>query len=74
MTLLPIRFFAASDDPFLPPAGFLCNALLPRPALNFMLIGMAFSATFSNMVSEERLDQIMRSFRPILAFPSLSSF
>ena len=36
--------------------------------LNFMLIGMAFSATFSNMVSEERLDQIMRSFRPVLGF------
>ncbi|MBS6700732.1 MAG: GNAT family N-acetyltransferase [Clostridiales bacterium] len=48
--------------------GFLCNALLPRPMLNFMLIGMAFSATFSNMVSEERLDQIMRSFRPVLGF------
>ena len=40
-------------------AGFLCNSLLPRPVLNFMLIGMAFSATFSNMISEERLEQIM---------------
>lgn len=34
--------------------GFLCNSLLPRPVLNFMLIGMAFSATFSNMISEEQ--------------------
>ena len=46
--------------------GFFCNALLPRPVLNFMLIGMAFSATFSNMVSEERLEQIMQGFNPVL--------
>ncbi|MEG1880382.1 MAG: cation:proton antiporter, partial [Oscillospiraceae bacterium] len=42
------------------------NMVLPKPLLNFMLIGMAFSATFSNMVSEERLDQIMQAFNPIL--------
>ncbi len=47
--------------------GFIFNNLvLPRPVLNFMLIGMAFSATFSNMISEERLNQIMDSFNPIL--------
>ena len=46
--------------------GFLGNSLLPRPVLNFMLIGMAFSATFSNMISEKRLEQIMKSFNPIL--------
>lgn len=47
--------------------GFLFNTwVLPRPVLNFMLIGMAFSATFSNMVSEARLAQIMASFNPIL--------
>lgn len=46
--------------------GFLCNRLLPRPVLNFMLIGMAFSATFSNMISEKRLEQIMKDFNPIL--------
>ena len=47
--------------------GFTFNDLvLPKPVLNFMLIGMAFSATFSNMISEERLDQIMNSFNPIL--------
>lgn len=39
---------------------------MPGPVLNFMLIGMAFSAVFSNMVSEERLDQIMRVFSPVL--------
>ena len=47
--------------------GFLCNNLLPRPVLNFMLIGMAFSATFSNMVSEQRLEKIMKGFNPILS-------
>lgn len=47
-------------------AGFLGNSLLPRPVLNFMLIGMAFSATFANMVTEKRLDQIMKAFNPIL--------
>lgn len=48
-------------------AGFLFNNLiLSKPILNFMLIGMAFSATFSNMVSEERLGQIMNCFNPVL--------
>lgn len=47
--------------------GFLCNSLIfQKPVLNFMIIGMAFSATFANMVSEERLDFIMDSFNPIL--------
>lgn len=48
--------------------GFLFNRLLPRPVLNFMLIGMAFSATFSNMISEKRLEQIMKGFNPLLGF------
>ncbi|MEG1291780.1 MAG: cation:proton antiporter [Lachnospiraceae bacterium] len=47
--------------------GFVINTLvLPKPVLNFMLIGMAFSATFANMVSCERLDEIMEYFQPIL--------
>lgn len=47
--------------------GFIFNTfIMPKPVLNFMLIGMAFSATFANMVSEERLNQIMKSFNPIL--------
>lgn len=45
---------------------FFNHAVMPRPVLNFMLIGMAFSATFANMVSEERLEQIMSAFHPIL--------
>lgn len=47
--------------------GFLCNTyLMPKPVLNFMLMGMAFSATFSNIVSEERLEEIVGAFNPIL--------
>lgn len=47
--------------------GIVCNTyLMPEPLLNFMLMGMAFSTTFSNMVSEERLEQIVDDFNPIL--------
>ena len=49
--------------------GFVFNYfILPEPVLNFMLIGMAFSATFANMVSGERLLHIMDVFNPILGF------
>lgn len=48
-------------------AGFFFNYIvMPKPLLNFMLMGMAFSATFSNMVSETRLQEIMRSFNLML--------
>lgn len=60
LLLLVIMLFVASG------AGFICNGLLPRPVLNFMLIGMAFSATFSNRVTGERLKQIMDVFNPVL--------
>lgn len=47
--------------------GFLFNyVILPKPVLNFMLIGMAFSATFANIISEEQLGYIMDSFNPVL--------
>ena len=47
--------------------GFVFNHfVMPSPVLNFMLMGMAFSAAFSNMVTEERLEQIMQGFNPIL--------
>ncbi len=42
------------------------NLILEEPMLNFILIGMGFSATFANMVSEERLLEIMNGFNPIL--------
>lgn len=47
--------------------GYVCNTfLMPSPLLNFMLMGMAFSAAFSNIVSEERLRQITHAFDPLL--------
>lgn len=47
--------------------GFICNTyLMPSPVLNFMLMGMAFSAVFSNIVSEEKLSQINADFNPVL--------
>lgn len=49
--------------------GFAVNTwILPKPVLNFMLIGMAFSATFANMVTPERLEEIMENYQPILGF------
>jgi Kef-type K+ transport system membrane component KefB len=47
--------------------GFICNTyLMKSPLLNFMLMGMAFSAAFSNLVNEERLEQIVNDFNPLL--------
>lgn len=48
--------------------GLLCNKyLMPSPVLNFMLMGMAYSAAFSNMITGERLEEITKDFNPILA-------
>lgn len=40
--------------------------ILAEPVLNFLLIGLAFSGTFANIVSDERVIQIMYAFNPIL--------
>ncbi len=49
--------------------GFLFNSLvMPQPVLNFMLIGMAFSATFANRIPPERLESLLKSFNPVLGF------
>ncbi len=48
-------------------AGILCNNhLMPSPVLNFMLMGMAFSAAFANMITAEQLQKITKAFNPIL--------
>lgn len=48
--------------------GLLCNKyLMPSPVLNFMLMGMAYSAAFSNMITGEKLEEITKDFNPILA-------
>lgn len=52
--------------------GFLFNyVVLPSPVLNFMLIGMAFSATFANIISDEQLEYVMKEFNPILGIAIL---
>lgn len=61
LTLLVLMILVASA------VGFLFNTyFFSKPVLNFMLIGMAFSATFSNMVSEKRLEQITDAFNSVL--------
>ena len=40
--------------------GALVNALLPVPVLNFMLLGMSFSAAFANCIPKGLLENIMR--------------
>lgn len=47
--------------------GQICNTfVMGRPVLNFMLMGMSYSAVFSNMIPEQQLEQIMHDFNPIL--------
>ena len=62
IALLAVTLLLASAVGF-----FFNEVVIPKPVLNFMLIGMAFSTAFSNMVSEERLEEIMRDFNPILS-------
>lgn len=45
---------------------YLNYYVLPSPILNFMLLGMAYSAAFSNMISEKQLHLLMQQFNPIL--------
>ncbi|WP_368337323.1 hypothetical protein [Parabacteroides merdae] len=45
---------------------FLNNYLFHKPILNFLLLGMAFSATFTNMIREEQLWELKTDFNPFL--------
>lgn len=54
--------------------GFILNkTVFTGISLNYMLMGVAFSAVFSNMVSEERLKETVGLFRPILAVSLLAA-
>ncbi len=54
--------------------GWLINVkVLSGIALNYMLMGVSFSAVFTNMVSEERLGEISGYFHPILAVSLLAA-
>ena len=46
--------------------GFFVNSLLPTPVLNFLLIGMALSAVFANMIPMEQLNGIMQVMNPVI--------
>lgn len=48
--------------------GFAINSALPMPVLNFMLIGMSYSTAFANMISQEKLDGVMRVMNPVIGF------
>ena len=48
--------------------GFASNSMLPAPVLNFMLIGMSFSAVFANMITEEQLSGMMKVMDPVIGF------
>ena len=48
--------------------GFAINSALPAPLLNFMLIGMAYSAAFANMITETQLGGMMKVMNPIIGF------
>ncbi|MDE6915671.1 MAG: cation:proton antiporter [Lachnospiraceae bacterium] len=47
---------------------FAINAMLPAPILNFVLIGMSFSAVFANMVTQDQLNGMMKVMNPIISF------
>lgn len=44
----------------------LNHYVLHASILNFMLIGMAFSTVFANMIEEEQLDRLMQVMNPII--------
>lgn len=48
--------------------GFIGNQFMPEPVLNYMLIGMAFSTAFANIISKEQLQVLLHGFHPILGF------
>lgn len=48
--------------------GMLVNTyVLPSPILNFMLMGMAYSAVFANLIREHDLLVLMSDFNPLLS-------
>lgn len=53
--------------------GWFVNTKLSGITLNYMLMGVSFSAAFTNMVGEERLKEITEQFHPILAVSLLAA-
>lgn len=53
--------------------GWFVNTQLSGITLNYMLMGVSFSAVFTNMVGEDRLKEITTFFHPILAVSLLAA-
>lgn len=54
--------------------GYVFNTMVfSGITLNYMLMGVSFSAVFTNMVSEERLGEITEWFHPVLAVSLLAA-
>lgn len=52
--------------------GLLCNKyFMPLPLLNFMLMGMSFSAAFSNVIPQEQVKMVTADFNQILGISML---
>lgn len=45
---------------------FFNHYLFPKSLLNFLLLGMAFSATFTNIISQSQLLLLKSDFKPVL--------
>lgn len=48
-------------------AMYLNDNVLTGVSLNFMLLGMAFSTAFANMIPEEKLNGVMRVMNPVIS-------
>lgn len=48
--------------------GFSVNHLLSVSIVNFMLLGMAFSTVFANMISDRQLYDLMHIMNPVIGF------
>ena len=47
-------------------AGFWVDSLLPVQVMNFMLLGMAFSTVYSNLINGEQRREIMEVMNPVI--------
>lgn len=53
-------------------AGLLLDKFIFKEfAINYLLIGMAFSGTLANLISEEKLEEILKMYSPILSISFL---
>lgn len=46
---------------------FINYYIMPRPVLNLMIVGVAFAATFANMMPKERVEDIMKANMPVIS-------